>query len=80
LAMASGMGSGSMMTAASGALAATVPEMADQILAFAATSNMLTGVTGLYMVVIVAIPLVNFLYRKLEPVIGRGEAEEGGQS
>jgi len=80
LAMASGMGSGSMMTAASGALAATVPEMADQILAFAATSNMLTGVTGLYMVVIVGLPLVNFLYRKLEPVIGRGGSNEGGQS
>ena len=80
LAMASGMGSGSMMTAASGALAATVPEMADQILAFAATSNMLTGVTGLYMVVIVGLPLVNFLYRKLEPVIGRGGSTEGGQS
>jgi len=72
LAMASGMGSGSMMTAASGALAASVPEFSDQVLAFAATSNMLTGVTGLYMVVIVAVPLVNFMYRKLEPVIGRG--------
>ncbi|TVQ38598.1 MAG: DUF3100 domain-containing protein [Spirochaetaceae bacterium] len=71
LAMASGMGSGSMMTAASGALAATVPEFGDQILAFAATSNMLTGVTGLYMVVLVGLPLVNFLYRILEPVLGR---------
>lgn len=71
LAMASGMGSGSMMTAASGALAATVPELADQILAFAATSNMLTGVTGLYVVVVIALPLVNFLYAKLEPVLGK---------
>ncbi len=76
LAMASGMGSGSMMTAASGALAATVPEFGDQILAFAATSNMITGVTGLYMVVIVAVPLVNFLYRKLYPILGRGGIDE----
>lgn len=71
LAMASGMGSGSMMTAASSSLAATVPEMAEEILAYAATSNMLTGITGLYMVVFVSLPLANFLYNKLEPKIGR---------
>lgn len=75
LAMASGMGSGSMTTAASASLAAAVPEMSDQILAYAATSNMLTGVTGLYSVVILGIPLVNFLYDKLEPIIGRKAAE-----
>jgi len=78
LAMASGMGSGSMMTAASGALAATVPELGDQILAFAATSNMLTGVTGLYVVVVIALPLVNFLYAKLEPVLGKKSSSEAG--
>lgn len=71
LAMASGMGSGSMTTAGSGSLAAAVPEMSEQILAYAATSNMLTGVTGLYSVVLFGIPLVNFMYRKLEPIIGR---------
>lgn len=71
LAMASGMGSGSMTTAASSSLAAAVPEMSEQILAYAATSNMLTGVTGLYSVVILGIPIVNFMYKKLEPIIGR---------
>lgn len=71
LAMASGMGSGSMTTAAASSLAAAVPEMGDQILAYAATSNMLTGVTGLYSVVLLGLPLVNFMYRKLEPIIGR---------
>lgn len=75
LAMAGGMGSGSMTTAASGALAAAVPEMSDQILAYAATSNMLTGVTGLYSVVLLGIPLVNFMYKKLEPVLGKGGAK-----
>lgn len=81
LAMASGMGSGSMMTAASGALAATVPELADQILAFAATSNMLTGVTGLYVVVVIALPLVNFLYARLEPVLGKkSSGATGGEA
>lgn len=73
LAMASGMGSGSMMTAASSSLAAAVPaEMADTVLAYAATSNMLTGVTGLYVVIFISIPLVNKMYKILEPKIGKG--------
>lgn len=72
LAMACGIGSASMMTACSGSLAVAVPRMEDTILSFAATSNLLTGVTGLYMVLFVGLPLINFLYRRLEPVIGRG--------
>jgi len=71
LAMASGMGSGSMMAAASGALAESVPAMKDEILAYAATSNMLTGVTGLYSVIFLGLPLVNFLYDKLSPILSR---------
>ena len=67
LAMACGIGSASMMTAASSALAEAVPAMKDTILAYAATSNMLTGVTGMYMVIFVGLPLVNFLYRKIGP-------------
>lgn len=71
LAMASGMGSGSMMAAASGALAEAVPAMKDEILAYAATSNMLTGVTGLYSVIFLGLPLVNFLYDKLYPFFNK---------
>lgn len=71
LAMASGMGSRSMMAAASGALAEAVPEMKDGILAYAATSNMLTGVTGLYSVIFLGLPLVNFLYDKLQPLFAK---------
>ncbi|PLX31782.1 MAG: DUF3100 domain-containing protein [Clostridiales bacterium] len=77
LAMASGMGSGSMMTAASSSLAAAVPSgMSETVLAYAATSNMLTGVTGLYVVIFISIPLVNKLYNVLEPKIGK----KGGNS
>ncbi|PXV62757.1 hypothetical protein C8C78_1296 [Halanaerobium congolense] len=71
LAMASGMGSGSMMAAASGALAEAVPAMKDEILAYAAISNMLTGVTGLYSVIFLGLPLVNFLYDKLSPILSK---------
>lgn len=70
LAMACGMGSASMMTASAGALSATVPEMADTILAYAATSNMLTGIDGVYAEVFLALPLVNWLYKKIGPKEG----------
>ncbi len=62
LAMACGMGSGSMMTAATQSLAATVPEISSEINAFAATSNIMTNVTGLYMDLFIALPCANFLY------------------
>lgn len=77
LAMAGGMGSGSMMTAAAGSLSAAVPEMSEQILAYAATSNMLTGVTGLYSVVIIGVPLVNFMYKILSPILGKKGVKGG---
>ncbi len=76
LAMACGMGSGSMMTAASSALAETVPAMKDTVLAYAATSNMLTAVTGLYSVVFIALPLSNWMYDKLEPKFSKN-AKDG---
>ncbi len=47
LAMACGIGSGSMMAACSGALVHAVPEMEEQILALAGASNVLTYATGL---------------------------------
>lgn len=76
LAMACGTGSASMMTACSASLAAAVPGAAvsdEQILSFAATSNLLTGITGLYLVLFVGLPTINALYARLEPVLGRGE-------
>ena len=72
LAMACGVGSASMMTAGSASLTSAIaPEMKDTLLAYAATSNLLTGVTGMYMDLFIGLPMVNFLYRKLAPVLGR---------
>ena len=64
LAMAAGVGSASMMTAAVGALSAMFPQMADQIAAFGAASNMLSGLDGLYMSIWMALPLAEWLYVK----------------
>lgn len=65
LAMASGVGSASMMTAAVGSLSAMYPQMADQLAAFGAASNMLSGLDGVYMSLFMAIPLSEFLYRHM---------------
>lgn len=64
LAMASGVGSGSMMTAGVGALVAMFPEMEEMITAFGAASNMLSGLDGLYMSLWLALPLAEWLYKK----------------
>lgn len=76
LAMACGMGSGTMMTASSQALAATVPEMADQILSFAATSNLCSNVDGLYMELFIALPVANFLYKMLSKIFLERKAKK----
>lgn len=64
LAMAAGVGSGSMMTATIASLSAMFPSQANMIQAYGATSNMLTGLTGLYMSVWVALPVTEWLYKR----------------
>lgn len=65
LAMACGVGSGSMMGACSTALAEVLPEHKDDIVAFAASSNLLTYATGLFVSVFVALPFAEWLYKVL---------------
>jgi hypothetical protein len=72
LAMGSGVGSGSMMAAASGAIAAQqTPEMAKDVMTFAAASNLITTTIGTYFTLFVSLPMAVFGYRVLEPLIGR---------
>lgn len=61
-AMASGVGSGSMMAAASGSLIGAFPEMEDQIVAFAGASNLLSLGTGLFFSIFIGLPLTEKLY------------------
>ncbi|MFA9485879.1 DUF3100 domain-containing protein [Moraxella haemolytica] len=63
LAMACGVGSGSMMGACSTALAELLPEHKEDIIAFAASSNLLTYATGLFVSVFVALPFAEWLYK-----------------
>ena len=72
LAMGAGVGSGSLMAAAAGAIVAQVPpEMAKEVAAFAAASNLITTTVGTYFTLFLSLPFSTFLYRTLEPRIGR---------
>lgn len=65
LAMACGVGSGSMVAACSGALAEAVPHMREELLAFSGASNLLTYATGLYVSLFIALPVAEWLYKRL---------------
>lgn len=65
LAMAAGVGSASMMTAAVGSLSAMFPDMAEMIQAYGAASNMLSGLDGLYVSLWLALPASEWLYKKM---------------
>ena len=70
LGMASGVGSGSMMAAATATLANIYPEYANDIFMLGGASDMLTGIDGIYMRMFVAIPLALKLYDWLAPKLG----------
>lgn len=75
LAMGAGVGSGSMMAAASGAIAAQEPAaMAKDIAAFAAASNLITTTIGTYFTLFLSLPFTIWAYGVLEPILGRGRS------
>jgi len=65
LAMASGVGSASMMSAAVGALVEIFPNMAEEITALGAASNLASGADGVYMSIFMALPMCEWIYRKI---------------
>lgn len=78
LAMGAGIGSGSLMAAALGVITAGhPPEVARELTAIAGAANLIAGVVGFYVAVFVTLPLCNWLYGKLEPVLGRTRLARG---
>lgn len=68
LAMASGMGSGSMMGAATASLVEASPvALSKDIMAYSATSGLLTAVFGVYVEMFFSLPLANWYYYKIKP-------------
>ena len=83
LAMACGTGSASMMSANVAPLMDKWPQAADQIYALAYASNSLSGLDGMYMNLLLAIPISNGLYKlmwklkgKPAPVSSKHDASE----
>ena len=76
LAMGAGVGSGSMMAAASGAIAAQqTPEIAKDVATFAAASNLVTTTIGTYFTLFLSLPFTIWAYGKLEPILGRNRPD-----
>jgi len=72
LAMGAGVGSGGLMAAASGAIAAQqTPEVAKDVAAFAAASNLITTTIGTYFTLFLSLPFTVWAYGVLEPILGR---------
>lgn len=76
LAMGAGVGSGSMLAAASGAIKAVFPEYGNEILMYAGASNLLTTVIGIYFCLFVSLPTTNYLYKILTPILGPKKNQE----
>jgi len=81
LAMGAGVGSGSMMAAASGAIAAQqTAEVAKEVAAFAAASNLITTTIGTYFTLFLSLPFTVWAYGVLEPILGRGKEDTSATS
>lgn len=76
LAMGAGVGSGSMMAAATGSIVAAYPADEQAVLAMAAVANLLTTVMGVYVGIFIALPLARRFYDLLTR---RGSASAGAQ-
>lgn len=77
LGMASGVGAGIMMASATASLSEIYPAMSDQISALASASETLSGITGIYVAIFIAIPLCNKLYSIIEPRISKLKNKKG---
>ena len=75
-AMASGIGSASMNAAAISPLVYMFPAMKTDLMAFAGSSNLISFCFGVYECIFLSLPLTEFLYGRLEPVLGRSSGEE----
>ena len=53
-----------MMTASVGSLIELFPELAENIKAFGAASNLLSGLDGVYMSIFLALPFSEWLFKK----------------
>lgn len=66
LSIGCGLGSASMMTAASTSLMGIFPEAAETITSFSAASQLVTSFMGTYVMVFLSVPLMNFIFKRVK--------------
>lgn len=79
LGMSTGVGAGIFMASASASLAAALPDAANTITTMASAANTVVGITGIYITMFCAIPLTDWLYGKLAPVLAPKHRARGVQ-
>jgi len=69
-----------MMAAATGAIATVFPDQKEEILMYAGASNLLTTIVGIYFCLFVSLPITNYLYKRLSPILSPNRLKKGGVS
>ena len=72
LAMGTGIGSASMMTAGIASIVAVFPDQAEVVRAYAAAANLMTTTLGIYFALFVSLPVMVWLYEKITGIDGHG--------
>ena len=72
--MGAGIGSASMMAAATGSIIAAYPEEAELVSAYAAAANLMTSVLGIYFALFVSLPVTIKIYEFFMERRGRKNA------
>ncbi|WP_251442181.1 DUF3100 domain-containing protein [Veillonella intestinalis] len=75
LAMGAGIGSASMMAAATGSIVAVHPEFEREIMAMAGAANLLTTVVGVYFSLFISLPVMERLYTICSRALGHDTKE-----
>lgn len=75
LAMGAGVGSGSMMAAAMGAVSSVYPEMKAQIQAYAGAANLMTTALGVWIALYFSLPVAIKYHALLTRLFGKHKAE-----
>ena len=76
LAMGAGVGSGSMMAAATGSIVSLYPAMEEQIKAYAGAANLMSSILGIYVYMFFSLPFASKMYSIFSRLFGRKEQEE----
>ena len=70
-ALACGVGSTSMNVAAVSSLITLHPDLSNQLLAFSGISNLISLILGVYVYILVSLPLTEKLYAYIEPIVSK---------